>query len=245
MKKHFTLIEIALALGVTFLAVTVLIAFFPTSFKRIENAQSNSYVVSASQQMISHLKNSLSSSPRPPKLYDTAGAYNKDYKDYLTKWANNVNAGNNTLATNPLPISKNTTTVDYFTYPTIPNLATEEGTRIDQATDIKSVYLIRSSTFINGVINIDQAIEARIWKSPLVHSNRLQSGFDTDDTKSDVMNYYSTDYSNQTHVNIEFSWPVTTPYAERSQKYYAFVDLVKWKKYITSQWSNSWSPWRS
>lgn len=227
MKKRFSLIEIALSMGVAFLAVSVLVAFFPTSFKRIETAQNNSYVVSCSQQMVSYLKNSLTSSPRPEKVYDSAGVYTSDYQAYLTKWTSNINAGNNVLASNPLPIAKNTTNIDYSSYPAIPNTIDDEGTRIDQATSVKSIYLIRSSTFVEGVTLVDQAIEARLWKSPFVSSNRLQRTYDTDTDKDDVSNYYSTDYETHTRVNIEFSWPVNMPYSERTKKAFTFVDLVK------------------
>ena len=236
-KNNFSLIEIAISLAVAFLAITVLIAFFPTSFKRMRNAQNSSYVTHTAQEFTTYLKNSLTVYPIPDKMvesvsgtspnltitYKSITGDDNDYAEYLQKWEDNINVTSTT--NNPLPLEKVETLVDWSSVAAI----TGEGTTINRHDSEFSVFLIRSTTDLantSTTYQVDHAIEARIWKSPYVKASQL-SPTKTVSTSGNESLYYDDDYSNAARVNIEFSWPVTVAYADRTKKSYHFMDLIK------------------
>ena len=210
MKRNpFSLIEIALSMGVAFLAVTVLIAFFPTSFKRIETAQNLSYSTNASQQLISYLKSNLLIVPTPPKVVKTVsgvpGAYtytyetvtgdNNDYPEYEKKWEDNISK-NDSVDSNPTPLVKSNAVVDYTAYS---SLSTSDiGTNIEQHPTIKSIYFIRSVTESSNIALIDAAIEARVWKSSYTAANRFHAS-------KDVYVHIHDDYDTDPGLNAAYS----------------------------------------
>ena len=228
-KKQFSLIEIAISLAVAFLAITVLIAFFPTSFKRIKNAQERSYATNAAQQFTVYLKNTLTTFPTPARYRTTsATTWNTEYQNYLDKWDREVNtaadATGGLASSNSLPIAGHSAVVTYDAtdYP-IPSGF--EGTLIVRHKTIPSVYLIRNVTSLNGVANVDNALEARIWKSPYVFNTAMSPGLAIREAIDS--NDYQTDYDISARVNIELSWPITIPYDQRKYKTYKFLDLAK------------------
>ena len=243
-KSQFSLIEIALSLGVAFLAVTILIAFFPTSFKRIDNAQTNTYVANNITHFKSYIKNTLITQPAPdyiivdPTKADLTGKYSALYTNYLTQWVDNINyskTGNsdpaqNTEDANPLPVERKadsaTFTAALTDYDAIPNTA-PEGVHITQHKTIKSLYVIRTITKMNeGEANevnlVDNVIEARIWKGAYTSSLMTNPYFGYRTVK-----HSSTDYNKNARVIIELSWPILVPYGERTKKTSYFVDIVK------------------
>ena len=238
MKRSFSLIEIALSLGVAFLAVTILIAFFPTSFKRMETAQNRSYVTSSGQIFASHIKESiLGVDGRPYKRvitegvhnvgaagYSTAPVYSQDYQDYETRWGNIVNSSaGDTADENPLPIELSTDNVDYTVFPVV--ATTFDGVQLDQHPTFKSLYLLRTVTQISSVANVDNLVEARVWKTPF-NSTSLLSPSNWSGVYIPRVNHYEA-YDKGVRVNIEVSWPASIPYAERTKKIYLFQDVFK------------------
>ena len=226
MKKHFSLIEIAISLGVAFLAITVLIAFFPTSFKRIQTSQNRSYATNAIAHFVSHLKNTLIEQPAPDKFYESASTYNSNYQGFLDKWAATI-AINDQEDNNPLPTVKisdnrflNTDLLADSNYKVVSS-SDHEGSYIHQHDTVKSVYLIRNFTKISSVNIVDQTIAARVWKTSYTSATLL-----TNQENLETVYQSDNDYSQSVRVNIEFSWPVSRPPSER-EKFYTFFDLSK------------------
>ena len=226
MKKKFSLIEIAISLAVAFLAITVLIAFFPTSFQRMKNSQDRTYATNAIAHFVSYLKNDLIEQPAPDKYYVTAGTYNSEYTDYLKTWDDNV-AVTGSGATNPLPETRlpdeNFITTDLLKSADFTSVGNSdsEGTYILQNSSNKSIYLIRNFTKVNGVNIPDQIIAARVWKSTYISATLL-----TPQTNVETVYQADSDYSQGVRVNIEFSWPITKAPAER-ETINTFFDVVK------------------
>ena len=230
MKQYkFSLIEIAISLAVAFLAITVLIAFFPTSFKRLKGAQQRSYATNAAQQFNVYLKNTLTTFPVPGRHKIDATTYNTEYAAYLTKWNTEINTPQNTSANNSLPqvaYAEDDIAYDSSSYYDLP--ANFEGTHIVQHKTNPSVYLIRNVTFLNGSSHVDNMLEVRIWKSPYIfNSVFLPSRDGRDFSESNATGNYENDYSKAARINMEFSWPITTVYSKRKYKNYKFLDLVK------------------
>ena len=225
-QQKFSLIEIAISLAVAFLAITVLIAFFPTSFKRIKNAQSRAYATNSAQQFSVYLKNTLTTYPIPDRYKTSGGSWNSEYQTYLTKWQTQVTTTKDSDPTNSLPIAAYQADDVSYSETDYPIPSGFDGTLVQRHKTIPSVYLVRNITLLNGNSHVDNIIEVRVWKSPYVFGLTLFPGNPGTGSAGDPHNYEN-DYSKAARINMEFSWPVTIAYSQRKSKTYKFLDLAK------------------
>jgi hypothetical protein len=190
------MIEVTLAIGIVALGLVGILSLFPVGFQSIRDAVGDNYVNDTSQLFLSYIKleakKDTSAVTSPPT--------SQTQVQIDTQW--NLVIGN-------IPSSKPdapTPTVDTinpsvsgWTETTVPNLYSIVGT--------PGLYRIYSGTN-------DFKAAVRVWKTRIISPVLNSSGSTW---------VYNSPYDTEAcGLNIEFSWPLEKPYAQRTKRFFYY-----------------------
>ena len=212
-RKYFNMIEVTLAIAIVALGLVGILSLFPVGFQSIRDSIGDNYVNDASQLFLSYIKlyakQDTSTPPTPP----TQAQINAQWD----------------LVIGNIPVIK----PDAPSYPSLPTVDTVDPSKTGwTTTTVPNLYYKPPTSgpppipgtpglyrIYSGMNDFKAAV--RVWKT------RTVSPIHTTDwgtTLNPISNAH--DYDNSCALNIEFSWPIEKPYAQRTKRFF-YYELFK------------------
>jgi hypothetical protein len=193
-RKYFNMIEVTLAIGIVALGLVGILSLFPVGFNSIRDAVGDNYVNDTSQLFLSYIKLEAKKDTSIPPATQSQTQIND-------RWG---------AVIDPIPTSKpdapnptvDTVNPSYATWTVtaVPNLYSISGT--------PGLYRIYSGTN-------DFKAAVRVWKTRIISS--IFDSSVTPPRKPD-----SPQFTDACGLNIEFSWPLEKPYAQRTKRFFYY-----------------------
>ncbi len=194
MRKYFNMIEVTLAIAIVALGMAGILALFPVGFQSARDSVGDNYVNDASQLFLSYIKLRAKEDISIPPATQTQ--VNID-----SVWDDVIDVIPLTKPDAPTPsIDTTDPSLSVWTQAEVPNL-------YYCGTD--GLFRIYSGSGLN-----DFKAGVRVWKTRIVSPILNQAGT--------AWIYNSPYYTEACGLNIEFSWPVEKPYAQRTKRFFYY-----------------------
>ncbi|MDD5699480.1 MAG: hypothetical protein PHH77_12775 [Victivallaceae bacterium] len=216
-KRYFNMIEILLALTVIAIGMTSILGLFPVGLNASRDAVAENCSADVIDQLITYFRVINESGSKYSENFGSSGNYSD---------SNNIDAATiDSESAEFLTAYNGATPLD--TAGTFPRVA--EGWAIfhakTSALKNRVFFVVQgpNCTGTAGVHPIDYSAMAIVWKSTITINTLANEG----DTSWGTNVWPTTaDYTYFARLNIELSWPLNLPYAERKKHYYQIV-IVK------------------
>ncbi len=205
MKKFFNMIEVTLAIAVVGLGMAGIMSLFPVGFQASRDAIGDNYASNAAEQFMAFIARKCND----PTIIEV-GPPSKDFwekyigwdHDTPTDFSDDLDIDGSFTTSPPTPISEESNCI-----------MPVEG-NIYRHTDLTKTQIYAIKVGSSTVTDFNATV--RIWRSKL-------TGLWLFDQNADIP------YSTATRLNVEISWPVEKPYAQREKRYYC-VELFRQKQ---------------
>ncbi len=187
------MIEVTLAIAIVALGMAGILALFPVGFQSARDSVGDNYVNDASQLFLSYIKLRAKEDTSTPPAVQTQAQIN-------TQWDDVIGVIPDTKPDAPTPsIDTTNPSLSGWTQAEVPNL-------YYCGTD--GLFRIYSGSGLN-----DFKAGVRVWTTRIVSPILNQAG--------DWI--YNSPYDTEAcGLNIEFSWPVEKPYAQRTKRFFYY-----------------------